>query len=615
MIMGIISLPVIIFFIFWLVKGQNGQYNDEEMIVHERAVNLSKDIGSALLSRLTALGDIGFSYNEVSQDGQLRSQLIQHFLASRDEVTDIAVVDNRGREVVHKREMTASGAVPLVDRSQNIEFLSLKDKGYYIGPLYISQGKPVLLLGKQIISSDGKATRGAVFALLKADFIIAELKQAATQEGMAAFIVNEKGVVVAHGTFSYISEAKDFSHNPAVESALGGDTAPARIYTNELTERVVGTGIPLVLSSDAHTDIQTNWFVILETPAALALSAALAGRNSAVLVLLVLLACAAAAAVVLAPRIGTPLDAVIRALKELNAGNVDYRLYPSDRDDLKAVTMGVNTLADTLKRVMHELSEEKHAVSAERGTLSLALSEVSDHERFLEKVKADFVAITAHELRTPLTEVKWAMSLLLGKGLGALSAKQKNLLKRSVDSNEYMIRLVDDLLETAVIETGQFHYALESVDMKKVVGDLVLMRAKEIERKGVSLAFKKPRGKVPLVSADEAAMKIAVNNVLENAIAYTPKGGKITVSLAARDSRVEVHVADTGIGVLPEDTERVFAKFFRGKNALNVVTDGTGLGLYIAKKIVEAHGGHMSIVESRIGTGSHFSMSIPVEQA
>ena len=238
-IMGIISLPVIIFFIFSLVRGQKSQYNDEEMIVHERAVNLSKDIGSALLSRLTALSDIGFSYNEISGDERLRNQLIQHFLASRDEVTDIAVVDNRGREVVHKREITASGSMPLVDRSQNIEFLSLKDKGYYIGPLYISQGKPVLLLGKQIISSDGKATRGAVFALLKADFIIAELKQAAAQEGMAAFIVNEKGVVVAHGTFSYISEANDFSHNPAVEFVLGGDTAPACIYTNELTERVV----------------------------------------------------------------------------------------------------------------------------------------------------------------------------------------------------------------------------------------------------------------------------------------------------------------------------------------------------------------------------------------
>ena len=277
--MGIISLPVIIFFIFSLVRGQKSQYNDEEMIVHERAVNLSHVIGFALMSRLNALGDIGFAYNEVSQDERLRNQLIQHFLASRDEVTDIAVVDNRGREVVHKRETAASGSVPLVDRSQNIEFLSLKDKGYYMGPLYLSQGHPVLLMGKQMISSDGKSPRGAVFALLKADFIIAELKQAAREEGMAAFIVNDKGVVMAHGTLSYISEAKDLSHNPAVELALGSDTVPARVYTNELTERVVGSGAPLVLSSDGHTATRTNWFVIMETPAAIALSAAIAGRS------------------------------------------------------------------------------------------------------------------------------------------------------------------------------------------------------------------------------------------------------------------------------------------------------------------------------------------------
>ena len=127
--------------------------------------------------------------------------------------------------------------------------------------------------------------------------------------------------------------------------------------------------------------------------------------------------------------------------------------------------------------------------------------------------------------------------------------------------------------------------------------------------------FKKQRTRMPLISADEAAIKIAVNNVLENAISYTPKGGKITMWLAKSDSFLEVHVADTGIGILPEDAERIFLKFFRGKNAFKVVTEGTGLGLYIAKKIVEAHGGHMSIVESQIGTGSHFSMSIPVEQA
>ena len=374
--MGTISLPVIIFFIFVLTRWQHVQYNDEEMLVHEHAVNASKDIGSALLDRLLVLDHIVFAYNELSQDDKLRNQLIQHFLVSRDEVTDIAVVDSRGKEVMHKRAGVSSGTTPLVDRSQNIEFLTLKDQGYYLGPLYLSQGKPVVLLGRAILSSDGKSMRGAVLALLKADFILDELKRASEQEGTTAFIVNEKGEITAHQTLSYISEAKDFSHNPAVALAISHDALPARTYTNELTEHVVGTTAPLVIPSGAHTEIKTNWFVVLETPAAAAFSTAVAGRNSAVLALLFLLACVAAAAVVLAPRIGTPLDTVVRALKELNTGNIDYRLPPSDRADLKAITTGVNNLGETLKRVTQDLTEEKHVVSTAHEKLAVAHSEI-----------------------------------------------------------------------------------------------------------------------------------------------------------------------------------------------------------------------------------------------
>ena len=373
--MGIISLPMIIFFTFSLVKSQHIQYNDEEMLVHEHAVNLSKDIGSALLDRLSALDHIGFFYNELSQDTLLRNQLIQHFLVSRDEVTDIAVVDSRGKEIAHKRA-EGSGATPLVDRSQNIEFLTLKRTGYYLGPLYLSQGKTVILIGRAIISLDGKSMRGGVFTLLKADFILDELKRASKQGGVTAFIVNEKGEITAHPTLSYINEAKDFSHNPAVELAINNDVAPARIYTNELTEYVVGSAAPLMISSGAHEEIKTNWFVILETPAAAAFSAAVAGRNAAALALLILLACVAAAAVVLAPRIGTPLDTVIRALKELNAGNIDYRLPFSDRADLKAITTGVNSLAETLKGVTQAAAEEKRAASMAGEKRAAARSEI-----------------------------------------------------------------------------------------------------------------------------------------------------------------------------------------------------------------------------------------------
>ena len=406
-IMGIISLPMLVFFTFSLIKSQTSRHHDGEMLVYERAVHLSQKIGSVLLDRLSALDHIGFAYNELSQDTLLRNQFIQHFLASHDEVTDIAVVDSRGKEIMHKRAGTGD-AIPLVDRSQNIEFLTLKDKGYYLGPLYLSQGKPLVLFGRAIMSSDGKSLRGGMLALLKADFILDELKNASTQDGVTAFMVNEKGEITAHPTVSYISEAKDFSHNPAVALAIGHDALSARIYTNELTERVVGTAAPLAMVSDAGIPITTNWSVILEMPAAVVFSGAVAERNAAILLLIFLLACVAVAAVVLAPRINTPLDAVVRALKELNAGNIDYRLLPSDRADLNAVTSGVNILAETLMRVTQDLAEEKRAAVAEREKIATARVEAAAGEVIqtqYHQIPAD-IQETVGEQVEPVKEIK-----------------------------------------------------------------------------------------------------------------------------------------------------------------------------------------------------------------
>lgn len=174
-----------------------------------------------------------------------------------------------------------------------------------------------------------------------------------------------------------------------------------------------------------------------------------------------------------------------------------------------------------------------------------------------------------------------------------------------------MIRLVDDLLEAAAMETARFQYHKTPQDIKKIITQLVEIRTISAERKGIVFAFKKPKGRMPVMSIDEAAMKIALNNLLENAINYTPKGGKISVLMERNDSSLEIHIADTGIGVLPEDTERVFVKFFRGKNAMQTITSGAGLGLYIAKKIIEAHGGRIS-VRSNAGAGSVFSISLPL---
>jgi signal transduction histidine kinase len=174
-----------------------------------------------------------------------------------------------------------------------------------------------------------------------------------------------------------------------------------------------------------------------------------------------------------------------------------------------------------------------------------------------------------------------------------------------------MIQLVDDLLKTATVESAQFRYNKAPQDIKKIVDDIIRMRKKVAKSKGIILAFKKSKTRMPLISVDQAAIKIVVNNLLENAIAYTPRGGSVNVSIGRTDSALEIHVADTGIGISQEDTDMVFLKFFRGKDAMKMITGGAGLGLYIAKKIIEAHGGTIW-VQSQPDKGSTFGVSLPV---
>lgn len=716
---GIISLPVIIFFIFFVKNGQDAQYQDKELLVHERTVHLAKDVGSLLSSRLSALDHIGFTYNELSRvDMSIKSQFVQDFAASRDDIADVAVVDNRGKEVIHKTADT-KGTSLLSDRSQNIEFLTVKEKGYYLGPVYLSQSKPMFLMGRAIRSADGKIMRGAVFVLFRADVFLDILKEAAVQDGIMAFIVNEKGAIILHPTLSYVNEQKDVSYKPSVRLAAAGDSLYAHIYKNELKEQVVGSAAPLVIASDMRTQLKTGWFAVTETPVSIVFAAVVHQRRFVGFGLLMLCILAGAGLWIVLRIMRGPVLAMNHALKEISGGNFTYRLDIPRSNEWKRISTRVNTIADMLARVSYELEQERAEVAAQRGKLTLALSEISDaviacdengkivlanklaeelvgcsadamsgkhideavrlfennmpvlvstyysqvqanglvrmghtdrlrlmtgenherlvsarmgalgikgstrhngymvvlhdvsRERFLEKVKGDFVFIAAHELRTPLTEVKWAMDILMGKEFRLLSRKQKSLIKRSFDSNEHMIQLVDDLLTTATVESAQFHYNKTPIDIKEIVSDIIQMRKKFAKSKGITLVFKKLNMRTPLISVDQAAIKIAVDNLLENAIAYTPKGGMVNVSMGRTDSTLEIHVMDTGIGISQEDAERIFLKFFRGKNAIKMITDGAGLGLYIAKRIIEAHGGTIW-VQSQPDKGSTFGVSLPV---
>ncbi len=234
-------------------------------------------------------------------------------------------------------------------------------------------------------------------------------------------------------------------------------------------------------------------------------------------------------------------------------------------------------------------------------------------EKMIEAMKSEFVSIAAHQLRTPLSAIKWTMRMLLDGDLGELNEDQKGLVKKTYSSNERMISLINDLLNVTRIEEGRYLYQLELSHIEDVVAPLIESYKTEVERRGIKFNINIPKKKTPKIAVDAEKITLVIQNFIENAMKYTNQGGvmELNISYNKEKDEIEVSVKDSGVGIPKDQHGRVFTKFFRAKNIIKMETEGSGLGLFICKNIVEAHKGRVWF-ESEEGVGSTFYFSLPV---
>jgi two-component system phosphate regulon sensor histidine kinase PhoR len=238
----------------------------------------------------------------------------------------------------------------------------------------------------------------------------------------------------------------------------------------------------------------------------------------------------------------------------------------------------------------------------------VVLHDVSELRR-LERVRQDFVANVSHEFKTPLTAIQGFAETLLA---GALEDPQNNrrFLEIMRSHAARLARLTDDLLKLARIEAGKLEVAFQPVSVAELLESCSATTVLKASRKQISFTVKVPPG-LPSVLGDPGLLHDLLQNLLDNAIQYTPEGGQIDVSATAEAREAVIIVTDTGIGIPLADQERIFERFYRVDAARSREAGGTGLGLSIAKHIVEAHGGRLW-VESAVGRGSKFSVAIPL---
>jgi signal transduction histidine kinase len=232
------------------------------------------------------------------------------------------------------------------------------------------------------------------------------------------------------------------------------------------------------------------------------------------------------------------------------------------------------------------------------------------HLKELDQAKDEFLSLASHQLRTPLTTIKGYLSMILEGDAGKISQTQREFTTNAFDSSERMVRLITDLLDVSRMSAGRFVIQPKQTDMNEVVRSEVEQLQSHAATKGIKLSLEASSTAIPSLMLDENKTRQVIMNFIDNAIYYTEKGS-VTVVLSSKDGRVRLEVRDTGMGVPPEAQKHLFSKFFRAANAQKSRPDGTGLGLFLAKRVIEDQGGEI-IFHSEVGKGSVFGFELPM---
>lgn len=262
-----------------------------------------------------------------------------------------------------------------------------------------------------------------------------------------------------------------------------------------------------------------------------------------------------------------------------------------------------------LRSVMKEVRQREHIEK-----LAEDLRAANNRLAEMDKIKSEFLNIASHQLYTPMTAIRGYVSMMSEGEYGKIPKKQQPIIDILMQASDKLITLIRDLLDVSRIEEGRLQLSLESLDLVNMAKELVTELQPNIQKKGLKLTLHKPKTTIPHVVADAQRIRQVLLNIIDNAVKYTEKGS-IHVRVARDGDDLVFSVEDTGMGMTQKEVDVLFTKFTRvgGKNKYR--TEGSGLGLYVARQIVQEHNGDIWVESSGMGKGSTFFVKLPVESS
>lgn len=307
-----------------------------------------------------------------------------------------------------------------------------------------------------------------------------------------------------------------------------------------------------------------------------------------------------------------PIQQLTKGAHEIGSGNLDYKLKIVSKNEIGNLASSFNQMAVSLKKSRSELYEYSRGLEEKVKERTEELTNANNELRKLDEQKSDFISIASHQLRTPLTVIKGYISLIFEKSFGVLPEYLKEPLTRVHISNDRLIHLVNDLLDLSRIERGKMTYVFQKGSLIAVVEEVYKEFREAAKQKNLVFTLRKPERSLPNVNLDPQKIKEVLINLIDNALHYTKEGSVVVVVAHDPERKViRVAVTDTGIGLNPDDIRHIFVKFSRMENAKQVSSEGAGLGLYVAKLIIEDHKGKIWAESEGHTKGSTFTFELP----
>jgi len=522
-----------------------------------------------------------------------RAQYLQ-VLRQLPAITDVRHVDADGREQVFVSRVALDVIGSGADLAQDPAVRAARPEQPYFGSVFFRDGSEPYMT---VALAD--AGGGVTLANVNLKFVWDVVSGITVGRHGLAYVVDGGGRLIAHPDLSLVLRDTDLARLAQVRVARQGG-GPRWSVARNLDGKQV-------LSADAAVD-PPGWFVFVEQPQGEAFASlnALLLRTAALL--LAGLALAVAASVLLARRMVTPIRALQASVARLGAGNLDERVALQTGDELQALGKEFDRMGERLRRSYAELEDQ---VAARTHELREALAQLEQQRAELEAAsrhKSAFLAAMSHELRTPLNAVLGFSEVLRRRRHGELNERQDRYVEEIQAAGQHLLALINDVLDLARIEAGRMELELAPCSLPEAIEAALAMVQVRAERAGLALSCC-IAPEVGTITADERRLKQVLLNLLANAVKFTPAGGSVRLRAEIGDGAVQIAVQDTGIGIASEDQQRIFEEFRRVEGS--PVHEGTGLGLALARRFVELHGGEIRL-QSAPGAGSTFTVTLPL---